>query len=284
VTAPAPPPTFSVFNLSDTADTNVGDGHCDTDGNLANGDQCTLRAAIQEINFAGTGSITFNVNLLLNNVITLNSALPDINSDLAITGPGADILTIQRNPSASTPEFRILTIDAGKSVTISGLTVTGGKPSSTAPSIGGGILNLGSLTINASKITANSAEGIHNNDTLTVNNCSVLGNSGGGVTSYFISGQQTNVGGVSNLTVTNSLISGNGGLGGINCSGSLGAVSNCTINGSTISGNSSPFGWGGAISNGAGDLSSSATMSIDRSTISGNDTTDTAGGVYNIAS
>src|SRR6267142_554050 len=53
--------TFLVNTLADTADTNIGDGHCDTDANLGNGDQCTLRAAIQEANaLAGDDTINFS--------------------------------------------------------------------------------------------------------------------------------------------------------------------------------------------------------------------------------
>src|SRR5437899_13050639 len=47
--------TFTVNASTDLADSSVGDGHCDTDGNLGDGDQCTLRAAIQETNNHGAG-------------------------------------------------------------------------------------------------------------------------------------------------------------------------------------------------------------------------------------
>ena len=39
-----------VNSIGDQPDSTVGDDRCDTDGNAANGDQCTLRAAIQEAN------------------------------------------------------------------------------------------------------------------------------------------------------------------------------------------------------------------------------------------
>jgi hypothetical protein len=67
--------TYTVNSVSDVGDTNVGDGHCDTDGNLANGDQCTLRAAIQEGAFSNQGH-SINFNLPAGSVITLSTALP----------------------------------------------------------------------------------------------------------------------------------------------------------------------------------------------------------------
>src|SRR2546429_7125793 len=53
--------TFTVNTATDLPDTSIGDGHCDTDGNPGNGDQCTLRAAIQEANASASADvINFN--------------------------------------------------------------------------------------------------------------------------------------------------------------------------------------------------------------------------------
>ena len=41
---------FLVNDPRDIADANLGDAGCDVDGVLTNGDQCTLRAAIQQAN------------------------------------------------------------------------------------------------------------------------------------------------------------------------------------------------------------------------------------------
>src|SRR5881394_2284046 len=47
--------TFVVNNVGDQDDSRIGDGHCDIDGNLGNGDQCTLRAAVSEGKVGNTG-------------------------------------------------------------------------------------------------------------------------------------------------------------------------------------------------------------------------------------
>ena len=56
---------------------------CDSDA--AVGNQCTLRAAIQEVNFAGAGTINFS--LATGSVIVLSSALPNIASNVTFDGP-----------------------------------------------------------------------------------------------------------------------------------------------------------------------------------------------------
>lgn len=76
-----------VNQTGDQSDLNAGDGHCDWDTGTA-GDQCTLRAAIQEAN-AGSGldaiwfSIDFGTNIP---TITPASALPTITSRVWLQG------------------------------------------------------------------------------------------------------------------------------------------------------------------------------------------------------
>src|SRR5688572_28974328 len=70
----APVLTLTVNMLADAADAAVGNGQCDTDQATA-GDQCTLRAAIQEANaIFGDDVIDFSVT----GTISLATALPDI--------------------------------------------------------------------------------------------------------------------------------------------------------------------------------------------------------------
>jgi len=170
--------SFTVNTPADVGDTNVGDAVCDTDGNPGNGSQCTLRAAIQEVNaVAGTETISFDPNLN-GATITLNSALPDLLSSVNIVGPGASLITIERSAAPGTPNFRILNIPSGLiNVSISGLTLRNGKEDSD----GGGIRNLGNLTITATNISGNSAlsggaifSGEHSK--LTVSNSEISGN------------------------------------------------------------------------------------------------------------
>ncbi|MFN8633963.1 MAG: Calx-beta domain-containing protein [Chloroflexota bacterium] len=57
--APALAATYVVNSTADTADPNLGDGFCDVDL-VTDGDQCTLRAAIQNVNQDGGGAINFD--------------------------------------------------------------------------------------------------------------------------------------------------------------------------------------------------------------------------------
>src|SRR5687767_6481601 len=118
-----PAVNLTVNTLGDAADVTL-DGDCDTDAGTA-GSQCTLRAAIQETNdIPGDDAISFS--LPPNSTITLDNALDAINGNLDISGPGANLLTVQRSASVATPQFRIFAINSGTTVTVSGLTVTNG--------------------------------------------------------------------------------------------------------------------------------------------------------------
>ncbi len=95
---------------------------------------------------------------------------------------------------------RVFEIGAGASVTLSGLTLTGGRDINQ----GAGILNLGTLTISNSTITGNATfggGGILNVGTLAISDSTIAGN-----TAYGSGGGLFNVG---TLTVTNSTITGN---------------------------------------------------------------------------
>jgi len=250
--------------VTKTADTN--DGTCDSD--------CSLREAITAANasapddaiyFAVTGTITLNAN----------GALAALNSNMKILGPGANALTVQRDSAASA--FRIFLVNSGKTVTLSGLTITDGTAGS-----GGGIYNdNATLTINNSTLSGNSATdvnsgggGIFNNRaTLTINNSTLSGNSapnadrnGGGI-------YNNGNGGSATLTINNSTLSGNstgGNGGGIVNQGPFGSAT-LTINNSTLSGNSAGFNGGGIYNNG---VFGSATLTIG-------DTILNAGGISN---
>ena len=220
------------FIVNDPGDS--GDGACDA--------TCTLRDAILEANASSyVNTITFHPTAF--GTINLLTALPDLSSNTTIQGPGPNVLTVRRN---STDQFRVFTISAGHTVTISGLTVSNGSTMIGGFLIGdgGGILNFGTLTLANSVVSHNSAftcgGGICNRGTATVINSRVTDNysdhSGGGIANY----QGT-------LTVQNS----------------------------TVSGNESLF-YGGGISNRwTGTL-----VGVTGSTVSGNHTGDTGGGIY----
>lgn len=113
----------------------------------------SLRQAIID---AASGD-TINFSLPASSTITLTSGELLINKNLTISGPGANLLPVQRSTAGGTPDFRIFNIAFGNfNVTISGLTISNGKASG---DIGGGILNqsTGTLNVTNSTISNNSA-------------------------------------------------------------------------------------------------------------------------------
>ena len=129
----------------------------------------SLRQAIANV---GIGEeITFADNVT--GTITLTTGQLSISKNLTITGPGADILTISGNNAS-----RVFNIGSGVTVTISGLTIANGNDTT-----GGGIRNLGTLTVNNCTVSSNDAVGngggIANHSHLTAINCSLSANSAG---------------------------------------------------------------------------------------------------------
>ena len=126
------------FQVTSTADST--DGTCTADGT---GNGCTLREAITAANSEVGGElITFAPGLTSGGAatITLLTALPNLETDLIIAGPGANLLTVQRSNAGGTPSFTIFYVSLDKNVSISGLTISNGDYS--------GIFNyLGSLII-----------------------------------------------------------------------------------------------------------------------------------------
>ena len=231
-------------------------------GGSCPGASCTLRQAIAT---AEAGD-TIDFSLPANSTIMLTSGELLINKNLFITGPGANLLSVQRSNVSGTPDFRIFQIAAANvSATISGVTIANGRATGDFPANrGSGIRNLGTLTISNSVISGNVASlgggGFDNAGTLTITNSTISdnnANSGGGISN----------GG--SVMVTNSTISGN--------SAGFGAgidnTAMVTITNSTISGNSSVS--GGGINNGGG------TVTITNSTLSANTASNSGGGVFN---
>jgi predicted outer membrane repeat protein len=109
--------------------------------NLANGLLVTntndsgvgsLRQAILDAN-AHPGPDTINFLAGLTGTITLASSLPDITENLTINGPGSGTLTVSSNSAAA-----LLTIDAGVTASISGLTIANRVQQAILPVIGPG--------------------------------------------------------------------------------------------------------------------------------------------------
>jgi hypothetical protein len=140
----------------------------------------TLRDAIKQAD-AGTGNqYTIKFAPSLRGTIDLTKALPDLDNTITIKGSGATKLTVNRTATAP---FSIFTVDKSETDTISGLTITGGDATD-----GGGIDNLGTLTVSKVTFTDNHTTnvaggvggGIDNLGTLTVTNSAFTGNSASG--------------------------------------------------------------------------------------------------------
>ncbi|HEX3150139.1 MAG TPA: Calx-beta domain-containing protein [Gemmataceae bacterium] len=211
----------------------------------------TLRDAITQSNTdGGTNEIDFDTaNLFATpQTITLDSALPDITSDLTIKGDGAANLTVTRNPTAGA--FGIFRTYAGNT-TFDSMTISGGSATS---GYGSGITaSVNNTTVNKCVIKDNNGDNFA---------------TGGGI--YVPSGQS----GI--LTVTDSTISGNTGYtGGIYffSAGNL-LVDRCTISGN-VGTSTIAYHGGGIIFYGTIGAKG---VTIQNSTISGNTTDSSAGG------
>jgi CSLREA domain-containing protein len=275
--------TANVFTVNTTADTN--DGSCDPLGTGSGNKDCSLRDALHFANtIAGTDTVNFDLGLGAH-TITLTVGELNVNQSVSISGPGSDLLTVSRSSAVNTPRFGVLNITAG-TVSISGLTISGGSPSSTE---GGGIRNKGTLTLNDCLITGNSSgfggNGIYNQGQLTVNDSRIVANTGSGFSGGGIYNERSATttinrttiannsaqggGGIYNLgnfNINESTISGNIDLGisgaGISNSGSL------TLSNSAVTGNTTASGDGAGINS----SSSSSSLVISNTTISGNST------------
>ena len=224
--------------------------------------ETSLREAINFANSQpGAATITFSTLFDTAQTILLGSQLPTITDDLTISGPGANLLTIDAGGGTNgvignADGFRLLNVDDGDAntqveVALSGLTLTGGDVSNAdLAGEGGAIRNLENLTLNGIAIQNNSARnnggGVFNDGgLLSINQSTVSGNRalfnrGGGI--YTRNGM---------LNITDSTVSGNQSAnagGGISSNTDL-AGQITTITSSTISGNVSTGGLGGGLFN-----------------------------------
>jgi len=259
---------FSANLVVNTANDDAGDAsNCTaqaTPGINTTDSACGLRDALLFAADAGAANITFDgtafsaSNTPAQNTITLGSAgtltiPPNTTITGATSGSDATLTNLVTVDGAKT--YEVFNIPSG-TVAISSLTIADGKSSAS----GGGIRNLGTLTVTNSTITGNQASGggggiVNAGGTLTVASSTFSGNQalngpGGGI----------NNGGA--LTVTSSTFSGNqttseGGGGIVNAGGTL------TVANSTFSGNQAPSGPGGGIL-------SNSTLSLANTIVSGN--------------
>jgi hypothetical protein len=213
---------------------------------LADAGAGSLRQALLDTPAGGT--VDFQPGLT--GTITLTSGELAITKDLAVAGPGPDVLTVSGHLAS-----RVFDIAARVIVALSGLTIADGF---SLDSFGGGIQNSGTLTVTGSTFTDNRANfggGIQNSGTLTVTGSTLSGNAaadGGGI--------DNQEGGT--LTVTGSILSGNAaGFGG----GILNEVqATLTVTDSALSGNTASNSGGGIESD------TGSTLTVADSALSGN--------------
>ncbi|NJN66078.1 MAG: hypothetical protein HC884_04865, partial [Chloroflexaceae bacterium] len=221
-------------------------------------------------------------------VIRLTSGQITINKDLTIDGPGSSLIAISGNNAS-----RIFSINGGVTATIDDVTIQEGR---VVDSNGGGILNMGTLYLNATVVQNNRATGsgmgggLYNAGTMVVNRNQFLNNAsesfGGGIQNggtmtimdTTVSGNAADSygGGIStfagNTTLTGSTLSGNtaeNSGGGISTFMGVVVLTNSTVSGNTASNND-----GGGIYNNMGQLS------LTSSTVSSNLASDEGGGIY----
>lgn len=271
---PALADTFTVTFTIDLADITPGDSRCDAfpDG-IFPGDQCTLRAAVQEANALGSDDTI----ILPAGVYTLTktgggvdtTAINDLdlngNGLLTITGAGPTQTIIKGGPGW---QDRLIEISgAAHKAQISGVTLQNGHP--ITPPLGGAISNIGVMTLTNVIVISNTAVsggGISSSGHLTLINSTIISNTadfnGGGLMSFSSSAiTLTNVTIVNNtsntdnsggdgggiytsgvITMANTILAGNKEYSTANdCFGTLTSqgynliqtTSDCTINGTT---------------------------------------------------
>ena len=141
---------FTVNSLGDGDDANLSDGRCET----ATAGECTLRAAIEQINHDNNSadSIGFNIPTAQPWTIPLTKALP-VTSGMSIIGPGANALFVSHpgDPSVGTP-FPMFNVTATSTVNISNLTI-GGLSAFGLTNPGTGLQNSGPGTVNITGCT-----------------------------------------------------------------------------------------------------------------------------------
>ena len=206
------------------------------DGDFSAGD-LSLREAITISSSypASAAIITFASNITGEMLLIAQLTITD---DVEIQGPGSEVLSLNGQG-----QDRVLDITGSSSVTIQGLTITGGSATQ-----GGGIRSEGPLTLESSVVTANTSSG-----------------SGGGI--YLVEG--------SSIEISNSVISNNTAAG---AGGGMRAVltGDLNIRDTTFSGNSSTAARGGAI----WFIGDEGDLNLESSVITGNTANGEGGGIY----
>lgn len=227
----------SLFVVTNTNDVGVG----------------SLRQAIADALAGCANPVTIDATGVAG-TITLGAALPILNLDMTILGPGAPVLEVNGNAGQ-----RVFHIPAGRTVAINHLAIRNG-----ADGNGAGVYNEGSLTLEACAISGNAASanggGVANfpGGQLVMNRCTLDGNSSAGGANG--GGALVNAGATSSATLNNCTLSGNtaaGFGGGVYCASGAVTLNNCTVAANTSA-------------NGGGIRVSGGTVAINNTLVAGN--------------
>lgn len=276
--------TFTVNSIVDIPDVSPGNGICETA--FGNG-VCTLRAAVQEANAkdgvdvislqsnatyaltrAGADETALNGDLDISDSVTINGGGPStiVDGNGALTGDRVfDIMPCIDN--AGFPyDCNIGVVVA----TLSGLTIRNG----TSTSSGGGIRNIGELTVDQCIIAENSLTGattsgggINSIYSLVLKNSIVASNATLGTGNSLGAGVYS----AGALLVEGTVFSGNHGAGQGGALGMAGTYE-VDVRESTFNGNSAALG-GGIYNKGSA-------LTLTNSTVSGNSSDGAGGGIY----
>ncbi|MBA3353822.1 MAG: hypothetical protein H0U23_15620 [Blastocatellia bacterium] len=277
-----PPSGYIVNSTANTDDSYLPDQKCD-DGT----GRCTLRAAIQNANFASnfTQDILFNIPTTdpgydaQTSSYTIRvsiSPMPDVTDSVNIIGPGVNKLAVRypQRRGYSTP-LHIFNVTTSGAVNFTGLTIGGIMDGETS---GGGIQNSNTGTVSISscvitghvffdETTNSKGAGVYNiSGTVDITNSTISQNA---VTAQPYSGFG---GGIANesgtVNVTNSRIVNNSCIGGAG-GGIYNATGTVSLTNSEVSGNFAGSDDDGD-SVGGGAIFNGGTLNVTNTTISGN--------------
>ncbi|RNG23120.1 right-handed parallel beta-helix repeat-containing protein [Streptomyces botrytidirepellens] len=260
------------------------------------GDAAALVSAVSDAVNAGGGTVALTAGCtytLTAPAVTPGTngpdGLPVITGNVTITGLGA---TIRR--SAAAADFRLVEVAQGGRLTLYGVTLENGKATD-----GGGILDLGTLSLVRTTVSGNTASGVGggievgDGANATLNTSQVTGNTGGdgggihvspGATLTVASGTisdntATNTGGgIANWgtsvlaavqVLTNRTVNFEGG-------GIWTSTGDFTFNGGRVNGNT-------AGTNGGGIANFGSSLKVQSTVVSGNTATLNGGGLFNHA-
>ena len=237
-----------------------------------------LAAAITAANAAGAGNHT----ITLTADITLSAPLPALNNTAGAILIDGGSHTLNANGTATA-----LAIMPGATAAIENLTITGGAGNSGPDKhSGGGIFNMGTLTVTDSEISDNMAvhgAGIMNaggekgsSAALTLTRVTLSGNAATGAGGALANHGNSHTAAatiIDSKFIDNSAVQ----YGGAISNNGLVGTADLTITNSTLSGNSANLG-GGLFNNGN---SGQAIATLTRVTVSGNTGNDTGGGLFN---